>query len=770
MVLYICPYQGTGWSTAPPSSLVNFPPRDGSHPYRPDGTPFQTGHSRQSSLSVNAGILRTRLIWAIAFAVLVCAETLVPSATLRAAEAAAAVTFTREETAWLKSHPVIRHAPDPDYAPLESQNSGLEPVGLAPDLLKLIADRLGVEFRTVNTSSWAESQELLRNREADFVSVATRTDKRSEYMLFTSPYIHLPDVIIVRNTSPKDLTMDDLAGKTISTIAGWGANDYIRESYPEINMKLVSSVETALRDVSFGTVDATVFGLATASYWIEKTKITNLRVGGQTGYEYHLAFGSRKDWPILNQLFEKALGSINLEERQAIERKWISLNAPGWEPGPVTWILGFLILFIVPMVTMLFWNRSLRATVEIRTRDIQAELAARELVERELRTSEQLLNEAQILAHLGHWTLNLETEEITGSEELFRIFGLSRDETDLNSFIEVIHLEDRGFVLSHIKRGIEKGENWDIEYRLVCRDGSEKYVNAKSEAVADDSGKVVLLMGTVQDITERNRAEEKIKFQEKQLIQADKMASLGILISGVAHEINNPTNFITFNAPILANIWSDALPILKHHQEENGDFSLASMPFDKAVDTVPKLLSGLSSGGERIKKIVINLKKFARNNLTEGFQPVNLNAVLKSSVMLLSNEINKSTNNFSVENGADLPRVMGDFQKIEQVLINLITNACQALPDAEKAIRVKTDYDTNSAIVRLTVTDEGVGISPKDLASIIDPFFTTKRDSGGTGLGLSVSYNIIKEHGGNLEFSSTEGEGTTAVISFPGIH
>ena len=307
----------------------------------------------------------------------------------------------------------------------------------------------------------------------------------------------------------------------------------------------------------------------------------------------------------------------------------------------------------------------------------------------------------------------------------------------------------------------------DFRYWRKGHDGRRQYLSTSGKPIFGDKGNFLGYRGIGRDLTTEKSTEELIKFQEQQLIQADKMTSLGILVSGVAHEINNPNNFIMFNTPLLAQIWEDVVPILKHHQKEGGEITLAALPFEKAAEAVSRLLSGITSGAERIGNIVANLKGFASQDVSNDFQPVNINDVLESTMMLLTSEINKSTRRFSLECGEGIPPFQGNFQKMEQVVVNLITNACQALPDMDKAVRVKTEYDAKTKRIRLTVADEGEGISPENLSKIMDPFFTTKRDSGGTGLGLSVSFSIIEDHQGFLEFSSTEGEGTTAIISLP---
>jgi C4-dicarboxylate-specific signal transduction histidine kinase len=164
---------------------------------------------------------------------------------------------------------------------------------------------------------------------------------------------------------------------------------------------------------------------------------------------------------------------------------------------------------------------------------------------------------------------------------------------------------------------------------------------------------------------------------------------------------------------------------------------------------------------------VQNLKDFARQEPGDKNQIVPITAVVDAAILILGSLIKKSTDRFSFIRGEGIPPVKGVFQKIEQVVINLVSNACQALTSKNQAVVVVTSYARECGRVIITVTDEGPGISPENMKNIMTPFFTTKRDSGGTGLGLAISYNIIKDHGGDLSFESTLGKGTIATVSLP---
>ncbi|MFC1715094.1 ATP-binding protein [Candidatus Poribacteria bacterium] len=269
------------------------------------------------------------------------------------------------------------------------------------------------------------------------------------------------------------------------------------------------------------------------------------------------------------------------------------------------------------------------------------------------------------------------------------------------------------------------------------------------------------------EIAERKRSQELAQMRHQQLMQADKMATLGILSSGIAHEINNPNNFILLNARIFSRAWNDVMPILQEYFDEHGDFALAGMPYTQSHERIGQLISGMSEGAQRIQKIVQGLKDFARQDTGELDQLVDINSVIEAAILIAGNLIKKCTECFTYEYGDNLPKIRGNVQQLEQVIINLITNSCQALQDRQKSAYISTSYNKEADSIIVKVRDEGMGISPKDLGHIMDPFFTTKRSSGGTGLGLSISYSIVKAHGGDLEFTSEVGKGTTAVLSLP---
>lgn len=233
--------------------------------------------------------------------------------------------LSAEEKAWIDTHSVVRIAADPDYAPFQFRNAAGDSEGVANDFLAIITQKLGIRFEYLQPGSWAQSLQLVKERKADMVAVATQTPERQEYLRFTAPYVEFPDVVITR-AGHTIASLAELNGMKLATIKGFAINEYMRKNHPAIRLLMAPDVKSQLQMVSTGEADAAVMNLATTTYTITKWKITNLHINNLTGFTYKLAFASRKDWPMLNRLLEKAISSISEAERQRILRKWITVS------------------------------------------------------------------------------------------------------------------------------------------------------------------------------------------------------------------------------------------------------------------------------------------------------------------------------------------------------------------------------------------------------------------------------------------------------------
>ena len=292
----------------------------------------------------------------------------------------------------------------------------------------------------------------------------------------------------------------------------------------------------------------------------------------------------------------------------------------------------------------------------------------------------------------------------------------------------------------------------EVELMLETEAGGTRLVGLSSSTITATNEHLIILL--VRDLSTRKRLEDEKQQIQRQLYESNKLASLGELSAGVAHEINNPLNGIINFAQLL-----------KDEPVERSRFER-------------QMIDGIIDEGGRIAEIVRGLLTFARHDENEPRQ-INLAEMINTSIALFGRQFEKDGVRVEIDIVPDLPPVRGDVSRLRQVIVNMISNAHYALkakrtPTEEKLFRITARPVEKTAggrsqgtVVRLEFFDNGIGINRKDIPRVFDPFFTTRRDSGGTGLGLSISFGIVKDHGGVITVASEEGRYTRFQIELP---
>ncbi|RMG01526.1 MAG: PAS domain S-box protein [Nitrospirae bacterium] len=379
-------------------------------------------------------------------------------------------------------------------------------------------------------------------------------------------------------------------------------------------------------------------------------------------------------------------------------------------------------------------------------------------LESELRESEKRFREVMEQNDEGILIIDAETGNLLYSNSAFSVItGIDRE----------VLFHNPSALLEPFVGGYPTSEPAGDSTRKITfrrHDGEEKRILVKKKFVSSPPRNLIVV--TCKDETLEYHLEKKRHEIQAKLIQANKMTSLGLLVSGVVHEVNNPNNFIRTNAQLLEGLWPDINKILKEFSTENGDFSAGGLPLEELESTVPDLIKGIIEGSRRIQSIIDNLKGFGRSTRDE-FSPVDINRAVMSALSILNPEIKRYTNHFTFNLHPDIPLIIGNEQQIEQVVINLLLNALQALPGKDWGVRLSTSVNRQGKNAIIEIKDDGIGMEPEILEHLGEPFFTTRAESGGTGLGISISKTIVADHGGRLEFESTPGEGTTARVILP---
>ncbi|MEE9340259.1 MAG: PAS domain S-box protein, partial [Thermoplasmata archaeon] len=498
-----------------------------------------------------------------------------------------------------------------------------------------------------------------------------------------------------------------------------------------------------------------------------------------------------------------------------------------------------------------------RALIETFISQVSMALQQRRVTE-ELKRSKEMLVEAQRISHVGNWTWNIKADELTWSDEIYRIFGLSPREfgATYEAFLDLVHPEDIDLVQRSVDGALNKRKPFSIDHRIVLSSGEVRFVHEEGEVIAKAKGQPVRMIGTVHDITDRKEAAERIKSSEERfrlvfehapdgyiltdldgttvdvnrsivemlgfekdewldqrfgemailpggevrrfaevlgpkvegketslveftlirkdgnhvqaeirwvpitlggekmilgivrditeakkaeqrLIRSEKLAGIGTLVSGIAHEVNNPLAGVTGYAEAILD--EDDPTLIKDHAR-------------KIVDA-----AGRASG------IVRWLSRYSRDGMDLNMIDMDLNDVIQESLEAI--RITQKPQNIDiVADLGDLPPVEGSHDALQQVFINLLQNSVDALGNGGQIVlstRAKGD------LVEAEISDSGIGIPEEQLSRIFDPFFTTKDVGKGTGLGLYVVSMIVKRHRGSIDVASTEGEGTTITLTFP---
>ncbi len=494
------------------------------------------------------------------------------------------------------------------------------------------------------------------------------------------------------------------------------------------------------------------------------------------------------------------------------------------------------------------------------------DITERKRAEEYLRESEYNLAKAQSMSHVGSWRSDPVSGELRVSDELLRIMNITREEATSETLADLIHPEDRESVIGRLQQGAAQGRNYEIEHRLLLKDGTSKWVYSIVEPSVNIARQVVKLYGTTQDITERKQNESRLRnkknelqaifdsvndgvivfdhngsiqhlnhvcpdffsseilaggscrdvfhpeseispltcpvelalhgervessmvfvreghatryvditanpikdelgektralvflrdmtlkrVHEMQLIQTEKMSSIGVLATGVAHEINNP----------LTSVAGYAEALLRRFRDE------PSLADDSRLEVFSKYLEVIVREAHHCKGIINGLLNFGRKS--DGLNyAVDLNDLIVEILELIKHQPNYEEMAIEATLMENIPAFLGDPSALRQVFMNLLINACHAIKDGG-SVEISTNYSSEDQAIIVQVRDSGYGISPDVIDRIWDPFFTTKEVGKGIGLGLALSYNIVKRHGGEINVYSTVGGGSQFTVLLP---
>lgn len=330
-----------------------------------------------------------------------------------------------------------------------------------------------------------------------------------------------------------------------------------------------------------------------------------------------------------------------------------------------------------------------------------------------------------------------------------------------------IHPEDQLEVLKKLKSATKTGTH-QFEYRFQTADGSYRWLSDHRRLIKPGNRLRSYMVGAWQDITEDKRIRQEGELRLQQLIQSHKLKALGEVVTGVAHEINNPVSFIANNITMLEEMWNAVEPILASDGASNTDWGDKGIGYVEVCTNMKEIIEEFKTASQRIKRVIAGLKEFARTDDTAPKKPVKIEEVIHGVLIIVGAQVRKTVSRMDLYIDSNLPSVQGHFQKIEQVIANLLINAHQSItPDRKGRVIITVRSIERINAILIEIEDNGIGMEKEVLDHVFEPFFTTRRDREGTGLGLSISYGLIKEHKGIIGVLSRPGIGSRFSIYLP---
>ncbi len=650
---------------------------------------------------------------------------------------ATGMVLSEEERRWLAKHPVIRVGVDPDWYPLEFVDDQGRHAGISADYLALLESLLGVRFEVTTDLSWTEVMRKIKARELDMLAMAAQTPERSQYLNFTRPYIRSPMVIVTRLDVDYLPDPSWLRGQTVAVVGGYASYEWLRHSYPELDVQVVDTTSEGLEQVATGHSFALVDNLASVSFLIRERGLSNLKVSGQLPMAFDLALASRNDWPLLQGILEKALDAIPQAEKDTIYHRWIHLRYD--IQIDYQWLWKVLVGAGLLLFAILLWNYSL-----------QRQISKRRRAEGQLQEASERLR--SVLASIDDLVFVLDTKQRF-------IDCYYSDESRLlmppAQFLgkpceEVFSAEISAQLKQAIHFATHNGTQ-QFEYPLVMAQET-RWWNASVSARYDAENHVVGSTVVVRDITARKQAEMALQ-QTKEAAEIANQAKSAFL-ANMSHEIRTPMN------AVLGMLY---LALETHLNPRQRGY------LEQAQRSANALLGLLND--------ILDFSKVEAGQLKLEHIPFTLSAVLSDVDTIVGNQARDKGLGFHIHRDADIPdSLLGDPLRVGQILINLTNNAVKFTEHGSISVTVSRTLGAGMAApdrvqLQFAVHDTGIGMNQEQLRRLFEPFHqadsSTTRRYGGTGLGLSICKRLVALMQGHIEVSSVPQQGSAFFFTLP---
>jgi len=652
------------------------------------------------------------------------------------------VNFTKEEKEYIKKHPIVSYCTQPDALPYSAIKDS-QFIGIGKGILDLVTRSSGIEFKLLETKTWDESLKKAMNGECDVLPLAAWSPSREKYFNFTDSYYSEPLVITTTKEKPYILDIGSVLGEKFSVVRGNSFFENLLKKYPSLNVVKVDSIKEGLDGVQRGDYFGHIDIMMSTAYAMQKASMVDMKIAGQFDDNIEVRLAVKKDDEVLFSIFKKIAKNLKHEDVQAVLNRWISVNyTTGFDIWYYKEIAAVVALFLLFLLYREYFLKKKNRELEV----LQSELLELNST-LELRVSQatEELEKAQDIANIGSWILDVQSGELRWSKQTYKIFGIEAHSREnlYQMFRSRIHPDDIEEVESLYARSIYEKEPYDITHKLLMDDGSIKYVHEVCETTFDSEGRAIISHGTVQDVTSKIAVEQELKKKDAYLLHQSRLAQMGEMLSMIAHQWKQP----------LSAISATQITIKTTMELEKYDLS------DKTqraafITFVDERLDKISLYVQSLAKTIRDFSDYYKPNKRAEF--INIDEVILRSFELLKDSMNavEIEVEFDLNSITELDIHTNEFM---QVILNIVSNAKEQLLIKEvKEPRVHIRTCEDSSFIFIEIEDNAGGVDDEIIENIFDPYFSTKLEKNGTGLGLYMSRMIINEyHNGNLSVHNT---------------
>lgn len=620
------------------------------------------------------------------------------------------INFTKEEQTWLRNNPIVTYS-EVNWKPLSIiENNKMN--GLMGSFLDIIANRTGIEFKFIASNSWPHVLEQFKDGKIDLVPGIGSSDVEKSLGNLSKMYANYPMVIVTNNDIRYLKGLSDLKDYTIAVPNHYTSYNFIVSHFPNIKIITTDNIPEALLLVQEKKADAFVGHIATSLFYLSKLHLSDLKVSGTTQFEFEHHYLIEKNNPLLLSIINKAFDSITHQDRNEIYSKWVDVTKIE-QKVDYTLVMIITSFFTIIIVLIIFWNIKLNKEVEKRTK-----------AENLLRDTNDKFSALYKLSPLGLALTDLEGNYIEFNDAFEKICGYSKKELETLDYRKLTPEKYEQDELVQLEKIKTTGAYGPYEKEYVRKDGTHIPINLNGVVVKNSNGDEYI-WSIVEDITTRKRDAEV-------MAQQSNLASMGEMIGNIAHQWRQPLSVISTGAT--------GIKIQKEFNQ------LSDVELFEACDAI-------NNNAQYLSRTIDDFKDFIKGDGTK--EVFNLEKNIDSFLSLVHGSMNIHDINIilNLEKGIELNNYGNE---LIQCLINIFNNAKDALEDSsnENKYFFINSYQKNNRVV-IELKDNAGGITDDIINRIFEPYFTTKHQKQGTGIGLHMTYNLITSGmQGNIEVSN----------------